>query len=366
VEAEVTPRRERRWGRPAAPGRAGTAGTSRTASRSCAAGLAIVVVLALVSAGCSSDAPSALDPHGPNAHRVAMSWWLLFGMAAVVYVVVAAFVLRGLGRPVTVPQQRLILFGGVVVPAVILAVVGVETVQATRTVFADTAGDARIVVTGRQYWWDVRYPDDGVVTANEIHIPVGEPVKVDLEAGDVIHSLWVPQLGPKVDMIPGQTNHITLEADEPGTYRGQCAEFCGIEHGLMAFVVVADEPDRFDDWLAQRREAPPEPTDPLARQGEEVFLDQPCAGCHTIAGTEAAGSEGPDLSDVGSRGWIGAGTVRNTPAAMRRWVRDAQDLKPGSLMPPIALSDDDLDALVAYLDQLGAPATEGTGEEGGG
>jgi cytochrome c oxidase subunit 2 len=283
---------------------------------------------------------------------VAVSWWVLFGLAAAVYVVVAAFVVRGLGRPVAVPQQRLILIGGVLVPAVILSVVGVETVQATRAVFADTTGHAQIVVTGRQYWWEVRYPDDGVVTANEIHIPVGRPVEVDLDAGDVIHSLWVPQLAPKVDMIPGQTNHIRLEADRPGTYRGQCAEFCGVEHGLMAFVVVAQEPARFDRWLAQRRPPPPEPTDPKASEGEEVFMEQPCAGCHTIAGTDAAGGEGPDLTDVGSRASLGAGAIENTPANLRRWIRNSQGIKPGNLMPPFEISDHDLAALATYLEQL--------------
>jgi cytochrome c oxidase subunit II len=316
-----------------------------------AARAVLVAGLSVGLVACSDDAPSALDPRGPDSQRIATSWWLLFGLGAAVYVVVAGFIVRGLGRPAPVPQQRLILLGGIVVPTLVLAVVGVETVQATRAVFEDDT-DARIVVDGRQYWWEVRYPGDGVVTANEVHIPAGEKVTVDLVTDDVIHSFWVPELTGKLDMIPGQTNQITFEADEPGTYRGQCAEFCGIQHAYMAFVVVAHEPADFDRWLADRQEPPSRPEGPQARRGRQVLESEACAGCHTVAGTNATGDEGPDLSDVAARRELGAGATENTPEELRRWIRDSQDIKPGNHMPPIELSDRDLDALVAYLEQL--------------
>lgn len=311
-----------------------------------------IVGIAAALMACSGDSPSALDPRGPDAERVAASWWLMFGLAVAVYVVVTAAVIRGLGRPVAVRQQRLILFGGVIMPTLVLAIVGVETVLATRGVFETKGGEPRIVVDGRQFWWDVRYPDDGVVTANEIHIPVGESIVVEVRAGDVIHSLWVPELSPKMDMIPGQPNEMTLEADRPGTYRGQCAEFCGIQHTLMEFVVVAHEPADFERWLDQRRDAPPRPEDALARRGEELFLSEPCAGCHTVAGTDAEGDLGPDLTDVATRSTLGAGAIENTTEALRQWIRDSQEIKPGNLMPPIELTDSELDALVAYMEQL--------------
>jgi cytochrome c oxidase subunit 2 len=191
-----------------------------------------------------------------------------------------------------------------------------------------------------------------VVTANEIHVPTGVPVDLVLRSADVIHSLWVPQLNGKTDVIPGQTNHMTFTADDPGTYRGQCAEFCGIGHALMSFVVVAQPPAEFDDWLAAQRQAPAASATDDAVRGERVFQGESCAGCHTVQGTAAVGTFGPDLTHFGSRASIAANTLPNTPDALRHWLADTQGVKHGALMPQTQLSADELRQLVAYLEGL--------------
>jgi cytochrome c oxidase subunit II len=315
------------------------------------AGPAVVAAL-VAAAGCGDDSPSALDPDGDAAQRIAGLWWLLFALGLAVYAVVGALIVASWRRRATALRaNRFIVVGGVIVPAVVLAVAGVETVRTTDDVFEAQGRDADVVVEGETWWWRVTYPNDGVVTANEVHIPTGEQVTVELASDDVVHSFWVPELAPKVDLIPGQTNEIVLQADRPGTYLGACAEFCGVQHANMRFVVVAQEPDEFRSWLSARRHDPPRPTGEAA-EGQDVFFEQPCSGCHRVAGTAADALVGPDLTDFGSRRWIGAGVADNTPENLARWVHDAPSLKPGVLMPPIALSDEEIDALVAYLEGL--------------
>jgi cytochrome c oxidase subunit 2 len=216
------------------------------------------------------------------------------------------------------------------------------------------AADDRLVieVIGHQWWWEVNYPDQGFVTANEIHIPVGEPVQVQLIAADVIHSFWVPELHGKLDLVPGQTNTLWLEADTVGEYRGLCAEFCGIQHAKMLFVVVAEPREEFDAWAAAQQEPAPQPAGELAQQGLVVFTDAGCNDCHTVRGTAAEGELGPDLTHFASRLTIGAGVYPNDRETLASWVLDPHTLKEGNLMPATSLSETELEALLAYLELL--------------
>ena len=207
-------------------------------------------------------------------------------------------------------------------------------------------------MTGADWFWRISYPDSGVVTANEIVVPVGVPVEVGLESTDVIHSFWVPQLTGKTDLIPGNHNSTHFTASRAGTYRGQCAEFCGLQHANMAFFVRAVPERDFEAWIDARRAAPAAPTAAELVQGRRAFETLSCAGCHTVAGTTAQGQVGPDLTDVGSRQTLGAGVIENSPDAMRQWITDSQAIKPGNLMPPIQLTPEQADQVVAYLESL--------------
>jgi cytochrome c oxidase subunit 2 len=317
--------------------------------------------LLLVVTSCSGHSPSMLDTHGTEARRVSGVWWLMFTLAALVYVVVAAFIViaivrgrRGKAEKKKAPKDdTFVWLGGIVAPVIILAVLAVVTVNTTEALRNPEAGELRIAVVGKRWWWDVTYPDSGVRTANEIHIPVGQPVDIELTSDNVIHSFWVPQLAGKVDTIPGQTNHLRLTATSPGTYRGECAEYCGIEHAHMSFLVIADTPVDFDRWLTRRvNGAGLTATSDEAANGELVFTRETCAGCHTVRGTQAVAQIGPDLSDFGSRQWIGSITVPNTPENLARWITDPESIKPGTLMPPTALSAADIVAVTAYLEGL--------------
>ncbi|MDQ6797299.1 MAG: cytochrome c oxidase subunit II [Actinomycetota bacterium] len=336
-------------------------------------GLAVVVALA---AACGGNPPSMLDGRAGEARRVAGVWWLMFTLATVVYVVVAAFivvaVVRGRHRRASEtgdvekagpgrPSERdggpkddtFIWFGGIVAPVIILGVLAVVTVNTTGVLRKAQSGELRIQVVAKRWWWDVAYPDDRVTTAGEIHIPVGRPVDVELTSDNVIHSFWVPQLAGKVDTIPGQVNHLRLRATEAGTYRGECAEYCGLEHAHMSFEVIADAPVDFDRWITRRRGgAGLAATSELTARGELVFNREACAGCHAVRGTQAVGTIGPDLSDFGNRKWIGSVTVPNTEANLARWIADPDSIKPGNLMPPTALTADDRAAVAAYLEGL--------------
>jgi cytochrome c oxidase subunit 2 len=210
-------------------------------------------------------------------------------------------------------------------------------------------------VTGHQWWWELRYrgadASQTMITANEIHIPVGEPVRVRLESGDVIHSFWVPKLAGKTDLIPGQTNYAWLQADKPGVYRGQCGEFCGAQHAHMALYVVADERPAFDAWWKQQIEPAGAPQSQPAIQGQNVFLSH-CSVCHAVRGAGAGGNLGPDLTHLMSRNMIASGTLPNNTGNLHGWIANAQGLKPGSRMPPQNLTPEELHAVVAYLQNL--------------
>jgi cytochrome c oxidase subunit 2 len=321
-------------------------------------------VLALGLVACSQDSPSLLDSRAPEARSVERVWWLMFALAAAVYMVVAGFIVvaivrgRRRAKESAAPEREpkddtFIWFGGIAAPVVILAVLAVVTIRTTQDLRRPEQGELRIEVTAKRWWWDVRYPDAGVATATEIHIPVGRPIDFVLTSDNVIHSFWVPQLAGKLDTIPGQTNHLRLKATEAGTYRGECAEYCGIQHAHMSYVVIADAPLDFERWLARRSGgAGVSPTSEEAARGQLVFNRESCAGCHTVRGSPANGTVGPDLSDFGSRQSIGSLTIPNNRANLARWVTDPESIKPGNLMPPTALSADDIAAVTAYLEGL--------------
>jgi cytochrome c oxidase subunit 2 len=323
--------------------------------------LALAVVLLTTFVACSTKrSPSIVDPKGSEAHTIAGVWWLMFGLATAVYVIVGGFIIvaavrgRGTkeGRPSRVRDNTFVWVGGIIVPAVILVVLGAATVHASNSLRKPETNPLRIEVVGKRWWWAVSYPDQKFDTANEVHIPVGRPIEIGLDSDNVIHSFWVPQLGGKVDLIPGQHNVWRFKATKEGTFRGECAEYCGLEHAKMNFLVVAQSAASFDTWALRHQQPQSEPASQLAANGQVVFMRAPCAGCHTIRGTTAHGTIGPDLTDIGSRLTLGANTVPNTEGYLSGWIVNSQTIKPGNLMPPIPLSSNDLQALVAYLRSL--------------
>ena len=314
-------------------------------------------------AGCSTNRQSTLSPSGPGSQVAATSWWLLFGVAAFVCVVVilaavlAVVVRRRAGRVRSGNGQRVVITFGVVLPALVFAATfALSVVGIARTSAPSQAPAATIEVVGHTWWWEVRYLDaDGgvrAVTANEIHVPVGAPVEIQLRSADVIHSFWVPELMPKTDLLPGRVNETWLTADHAGSYRGQCAEFCGLQHAHMAFEVVAEPAQDYQSWLADQEQDASTPTDDLARRGMQVFTTGSCATCHTIRGTSADGDVGPDLTHLGSRERIAAEMLPNDQGHLSGWIANSQTVKPGNLMPPQPLSPADLHAVVAYLEGL--------------
>lgn len=314
--------------------------------------------------GTCYGAQSALEPAGPAASRIAYWWWVMFILAVLVFAVVLVLLLlsllrrRGDPTPDTAPPKtawvRLVWIAGAIVPAVVLAILlGLNIRSEVLVAVAAKAPQLEIQVIGHRWWWEVYYPAQGFATANEIHIPAETPVKLLLTSQDVIHSFWVPQLEGKRDLIPGQTTELTLQADKEGIYRGQCAEYCGLQHALMALVVRAEAPERFQAWVSQQQKAAPTPeANTLAFEGQQVFQGSACVYCHTVRGTNASSRFGPDLTHLASRSYIGAGIRANTPANLQGWIVNSQAIKPGNKMPPMYLSVPELRALMAYLGTL--------------
>jgi cytochrome c oxidase subunit II len=315
-----------------------------------------------------AERPSSLTPQGPAAETLTWLWWVMFWLAAAVFVLVVVLLAWSLlgrrdlpldadrltGESLAGGSNWLILGGGVALPTVVtvLLMVLMVTSGAELRALGNPSEPLVVEVTGYQFWWDVRYPDAEVRTGNEIQIPAGEPVEFHVTSADVVHSFWVPQLGGKIDMTPGETNTLRLQAHEPGVYRGICTEYCGIQHAHMHFMVVALPPEDFDAWLAARSGPPDEPADALAQQGREVFESAQCVYCHTVDGLSPEVDLGPDLTHFGSRRTIAAGMVPNDPDNLADWILDPQAIKPGNHMPPTDLAAEDLDALIAYLESL--------------
>jgi cytochrome c oxidase subunit 2 len=304
----------------------------------------------------------ALAPAGPQAARLAGVFWAFFAVCAVVYVIVVALLLLGVLRPGTAPvdepaRLRLVAAGGVVTALTLLGLLAVSVHGGHQLNPMRGAKDVLTVqVIGRQWWWELHYPgtapDQEVVTANELHVPVGRPVLLQLISRDVIHSFWVPELHGKRDLIPGHDSTTYIQADRPGVFRGQCAEFCGAQHAQMGFLVIAEPEQAFQGWLAAQRRPAPTALEAGARRGQELFQRGTCMMCHRVAGTSAGATMGPDLTHVGSRATLAAGSLPNVREHLRRWVADAQSVKPGSHMPPTPLSARDQEDLVTYLEAL--------------
>jgi cytochrome c oxidase subunit 2 len=322
--------------------------------------LAVIGVLPAVATGCESN-QSVTSPVTEPAREIDTLWWAMFAGAMVVFaVVIGLLVLAYVRRRGAVDHDdrvpyMVILGGGMVAPIVALGVLFVFVLRVMPAVSAPTPGSTRLTVEviSHQWFWEVRYPGTAAVTANEIHIPAGTPVDLVGRTGDVIHSFWVPRLNRKIDLIPGRTNRIELDVSRPGVYRGQCSEFCGLGHAEMAFNVVVQPPAAFRQWLAAEARPATAPASGEAALGEQVFLSQSCADCHTIRGTSAAGRVGPDLTHVGSRQTLAALTLENTPESLYDWISNPQAYKPGSRMPGFgSLPASDRHALVAYLEGL--------------
>jgi cytochrome c oxidase subunit 2 len=317
--------------------------------------------------GCGGN-QSMFNPQGPAARSIAGLGWMLMALSAVVYVAVmmalAIAVLRRRHHTDQLPETTARLTRNVTLAsgatAIVLVGLAVMTFAADRGLSSPSGpGAVTVDVIGHQWWWEFQYrdvsPQEFVTSPNELHIPVGVPVVLKASSRDVIHSFWVPSLHGKRDLIPGEVTNTWIQADRAGVYRGQCAEFCGHQHANMAFVVVAEPMPAFLAWIRHQRE----PSAPLAdasaaplRRGRDVFMQGACATCHTIRGTGAGSRVGPELTHVGSRMTLAAGTLPNTRDHLADWVMHAQSIKPGSRMPQIALAPSDHQALVAYLRSL--------------
>lgn len=315
-----------------------------------------------------SGPQSALDPQGLQSEEIRSTLFIFLAVAAVVWIGVLVALVVGMMRTKRATDGPLDLnhgfehrAGRVVVwlgTATAVIVLGLSFVSyaGQRFVFAKDEKTLTLKVIGHQWWWEVRYeadsPHQSFVTANEIRIPTGKPVKVELESADVIHSFWVPSLTGKMDLVTGQKNELQFMAKNAGVYRGQCAEFCGLQHAHMAFAVIALRPDEFERWRDHENQSANSPSDPLGKQGEALFRARGCALCHNISGTLAGGQLGPDLTHIASRTTIAAGTLPNTPATLGAWISDPQHIKPGNLMPRMPLQSGELIAIIHYLEQL--------------
>jgi cytochrome c oxidase subunit 2 len=308
--------------------------------------------------------PSMLAPQGPVAARIAGLSWFMIILGGLIFLGVMAYFLyavwghRGysLEEELKRPNEGngIVLTWGVGFTAVVLVVLFGFNLGTMRANHQISAGEQDLVidVIGHQWWWEVQYQEQGFETANEVRIPVGQPVTLRLVTKDVIHSLWVPELSGKLDLLPNQVNELTLVADKTGEYWGECAEFCGTQHAKMQLMIIVQTEREFEDWLEQQQAVPARPENELALHGQQIFLGSACVYCHSIAGTNASGDLGPDLTHLGSRRTLGAGILENTTGNLAGWIVDAQAIKPGNKMPPMDLSGEELQAILAYLETL--------------
>jgi cytochrome c oxidase subunit 2 len=250
----------------------------------------------------------------------------------------------------------MIVSSAVAATVIIITGLTIASFYTTRSIGLPENAALTITVRGQQWWWQVIYADADPAlsfqTANEIHIPVGQDVRIQLESADVVHSFWVPSLAGKQDLVPGRSNTLLLRAERAGIYRGQCAEFCGLQHTHMAMMVIADEPADYQRWITAQRGNGATPTDPDAAAGKVAFLSKPCAACHTVRGTPATGTTGPDLTHIGSRRTIAAGLLETTRGSLAAWIADPQTLKPGNNMPMVPLTSIELRDISAYMESL--------------
>ena len=310
---------------------------------------------------------STVHPAGPQAERISDLTWVFTWLGTAVFVVVVGLLLYALWRghrraenasgPETERLLGLWVGSGVALTALILLTLLVYNFRTGSALAAFAEPDALTIrVTGQQWWWEVEYEDPApgrrLLTANEIHVPVGRRVRLQVSSRDVIHSFWAPNLHGKLDLIPGYTGTTYIQADSAGVYRGRCAEFCGLQHAHMDFLIVADPPERFAAWYESQMHPAPAPADSLKQKGQQLFLSKSCALCHTIRGTQAGGKIGPDLTHLATRSTLASVTLPNTRGHLAGWLVDPQRIKPGVKMPPNQLAPDELTALLDYLGSL--------------
>lgn len=331
-----------------------------------------VALAFFVLSGCRG-AQSALDAGGLQSQRLENLWWIFFAVCAVVYVLVMAVLLVAFFRvrrvnaetppdvkPDPAREKRIgyVVKGAVAVTLITLFVLMITSFRTGSAIYSLSQSDnpLSIKVTGHQWWWEVEYqdqiPSNNVTTANEIHIPVGRPIKLELQTTDVIHSFWLPNLHGKKDLVPNYPTTFFFQADKPGTYTGQCAEYCGYQHAKMRFTVVAESNEDFESWIRAGQQSSVQPTTDLQKRGQQIFLTSICTQCHTIQGTIANGRVGPNLTHIASRPYLAAGSLTNTREHLENWVTDPQKIKPGIRMPMNNYSPEDLHALIEYLQSL--------------
>lgn len=333
-------------------------------------GIAPIMVLlsALIFAGCEQS-PSTLDPKGPVALTESYLFWIILGIATFIFVVVTAVLLYSIVRfrerpnmpePRQIDGNSRLEVAWTIAPSIVLFIVLIFTISFMFNLTPASASTMHVTAIGHQWWWEFRYTDENplVVTGDELHVPVGTNVDVTLESDNVIHSFWVPQLSGKTDVIPGHTNHLTFQATVAGTFKGECAEYCGTQHAHMDFIVVADQADAFSNWLTAQQAGPVAPTTDAETAGKAEFLAGGCAGCHAITGinspAEGQGPQiGPNLTHFGSRQVIAGYVLSNTPDNLTQWIKCPQCIKPGNdMVIPVKLTDQDISNLVAYLESL--------------
>jgi cytochrome c oxidase subunit 2 len=333
----------------------------RMIARGSAVALALWTIVAL--AGCGRQ--STLSARSPQAHQIALLWWWMLAAATIVFL--GAVALLGIawwrrGKP-GLPffgqrediSQGLVLLFGIGVPIVVLSVLfGVANVYVVDRTSAPNpkTTSMTIDVIAHQWWWEVRYPGTQAVTANELHIPTGTRINLVGQSADVIHDFWVPQIARKVDLIPGKQNRILLYTTQPGSYRGQCAEFCGFQHANMGFFVIAQSPSAFQAWLANQAAPARTPSGGAATAGAREFMSDQCASCHEIRGTAAQATVGPDLTHLAGRSSLAGAMIPNNPHYLFDWISHPQSIKPGSRMPDLGLPQSDVQDIVAYLETL--------------
>ena len=324
------------------------------------ASLPSFLIVALLTISCAGP-QSALQPAGTAAQSIADIFWWMCAFGVVIWIAVVALALWAARTPPTGDQRKqanyLIVGAGAIFPTAALTILLIYGLAPLPTLLAPAPpGSLKVFVSGEQWWWRVRYEPAGrdpVVLANEIRLPVGEPVEFHLDSPDVIHSFWIPSLAGKMDMIPGRITRLVVTPTTTGVFRGACAEYCGTSHALMSFFVVVHEKNDFERWLAHQGSPGLSPAASESARGRDAFLANGCGACHTIRGTPANGVVGPDLTHVGGRLSIGAGAFRNSVESLRRWIARTDHAKPEVLMPSFGmLPDDEIRAMATYLEGL--------------
>jgi cytochrome c oxidase subunit II len=315
--------------------------------------------------------PSALAPKGPDATHLANLWWVMLAFGTAVFVLVIALLIATLlrrrrGTSATPPDsqggdtgRKWLFLGGILLPVYIVGIIFSYSLYTFAIAEKPHESPAlKIEVVGRRWWWEVKYLEQDFSTANEIHIPVGVPVEIQIESADVNHSFWVPELNGKMEAVPTEINHLIIQADKAGIYHGQCAEFCGLQHGHMGFIVFAQSQEDFNSWLEAQQQPAATPADPTALKGQQVFLSAGCVFCHPVNGLDDKSIDrsyvdlGPNLTHINSRMTIAAASLANNQGSRAGWVVSAQNLKPNCLMPNNPLTSEDLQFILAYLDTL--------------